>query len=267
MLLQRIVTVLIGGPLVIAAIFCPWIWVFKIFVLGCLGVALWEFFTIVGFEARGRYFSVALGLLHSVYMLFTQETRMTFEVSLLLIAVFFYYCLWERNRLEGIAQRLALTFLGVFYVGTLGSLVGLVRQFPHGVFWVFVLLGVTWLNDTFAYFFGHRFGRRKLAPQISPGKTVEGFLGGLLGSLFGFWIFWILFQNPLTFGQGAVMALLAGIVGPVGDLSESLIKRSFDVKDSGNIIRGHGGMLDRIDALLFTAPVVYWYASLFSEIR
>ena len=97
--------------------------------------------------------------------------------------------------------------------------------------------------------------------RISPGKTVEGFFGGYLGTLAGFFLFWLLLENDLALWKGIVLTMLVGIAGPIGDLSESLIKRSFHVKDSGNIIPGHGGMLDRIDALLFTAPVVYFFAA------
>lgn len=264
MLFKRVVTVLIGAPFVIGAIICPETYVFKSFVAVCLAVALWEFFTIVGFNGRERIVAVSLGLLHVVFLLFCprQEEQLLLDSALLVFAAFAFYCFSLKETTEGIAQRIALIVLGAFYVGTFGAFVGLARELSDGVFWVFVLLGMTWLNDTFAYFFGHRFGRRKLAPKISPGKTVEGFLGGFLGSFAGFLLFWGIFKRPVPFVYSVPLTLLVGIVGPIGDLCESLIKRSFHVKDSGNVIPGHGGMLDRIDALLFTAPVVYFFALL-----
>jgi phosphatidate cytidylyltransferase len=153
---------------------------------------------------------------------------------------------------------------GIFYVATLGATIGLIRDRFQGEIWVLMLLAMTWLNDTAAYFVGHWWGRRKLAPQVSPGKTREGFLGGIAGSLIGFVIVWLLFGKPLPLGAGLVMAASVGLVAPVGDLAESLLKRGFGAKDSGHIILGHGGLLDRIDALLFAAPVVYGFALQFS---
>jgi len=265
MLLKRIVTVLIGAPFVIAAIICPQTAVFKVFCTGCLAVSLWEYFSIIQVSKAGKAFGVGLGTLHVGYLFFAPAAwaNPLLETTALVLSVFGFYCFSRREAMEGIAQRIAMTLLGILYVGTFGAFVGLTRELPQGIFWVFVLLGMTWLNDTFAYFFGHRFGKRKLAPRISPGKTVEGFLGGFLGSICGFLLFWAIFGRPVPFFFGPCLTLLVGIVGPVGDLCESLIKRSFQVKDSGNIIPGHGGMLDRIDALLFTAPVVYFFASLF----
>ena len=264
MLLKRFVTVLIGAPFVIGAILCPEVHVFKFFVTLCLAVALWEFFTIVGFNGRERIVAVALGLIQVAFLLFCpqMEDQALLAATLVVFAAFLFYCLSIKETTEGIAQKIALIVLGAFYVGTFGAFVGLVRELPDGAFWVFALLGMTWFNDTFAYFFGHRFGRRKLAPKISPGKTVEGFLGGFLGTFLGFVLFWGIFKRPVPFVYSLPLTLLVGIVGPIGDLCESLIKRSFHVKDSGNVIPGHGGMLDRIDALLFTAPVVYFFVTI-----
>lgn len=264
MLITRILTVVILGPFVIGAILCPEVFVFKGFVALCLAVALWEFFTIVGMKGKERYFGVALGLLHTLFLLFCplRDRQVLLELTILVLVPFIFYCLSSKETAEGIAQKIALTVLGTFYVGTFGAFVGMTRELPDGAFWVFVLLGMTWLNDTFAYFFGHRLGRRKIAPMISPGKTVEGFLGGFLGSLCGFALFWAAFKRPVPFLYAAPLTLLVGVVGPVGDLCESMVKRSFHVKDSGNVIPGHGGMLDRIDALLFAAPVVYFFAQI-----
>ncbi len=261
MLLKRIVTVLIGAPFVIAAILWPATAAFKIFCVGCLAVSLSEYFTIIHVSPAGRVFGVFLGVLHMGFIFFAPAAwnQPFFEATLIALLIFAYYCFSRSEAMEGIAQRIALTLLGIFYIGSFGSFVGLTRDLPHGVFWVFILLAMTWMNDTFAYFFGHKFGKRKLAPMISPGKTVEGFLGGFLGSACGFFLFWFIFRRPVAIFHVVPLTLLVGIVGPVGDLCESLIKRSFQVKDSGNFIPGHGGMLDRIDALLFTAPVVYGY--------
>jgi phosphatidate cytidylyltransferase len=264
MLLKRIITVLIGAPVVIGAILSPATWVFKLFVLLCLLLAFIELFAIMAFNKQERAFAVVLGVLHAAFLLFCPDVPrwLLLELCLVVLVSFGTYCVAPKKTVEGVAAKIALTALGVLYVGTFGALIGLLRDRTYGVFWVFALLGMTWLNDTLAYFFGHKFGRHKLAPMISPGKTTEGFVGGYLGTLTGFVLFWKLLPNDVTLVQGLALTLLVGLFGPLGDLCESLIKRSFYVKDSGNIIPGHGGMLDRIDALLFTAPVVYAFAAL-----
>ncbi len=262
MLFQRILTVVIAAPFLIGAILVPSPVVFKSVVFFCLLIGLLEFFTIIGLKKSERFFALFLGLFHMGYLLFCPSLyrHNFFEVTVLLFLVFTFYCLWPLQNIEGVGGRMALTLLGTLYIGTFGSYVGLMRELPYGVYWVFTVLAMTWMNDTFAYFFGHHFGRHRLAPLISPGKTLEGLAGGYLGSAVGFLGFWFGLTNPVSLGQGLWLTLLVGTVGPLGDLSESLIKRSFHIKDSGNIIPGHGGMMDRIDALLFTAPVVYFFA-------
>ena len=116
----------------------------------------------------------------------------------------------------------------------------------------------TWASDTFAYFIGSRWGRRKLCPEISPGKTVEGALGGLGGTLLVVGWLGSAFAG-LQLEQALLLGCLIGVAAPVGDLVESRLKRYAGVKDSGAILPGHGGMLDRIDSLLFVVPVVYFY--------
>lgn len=261
MLLQRLLTVVFAAPFLIGAIVCPLPWVFKAVVAVCIGGGLFEFFTIVGFSKGERLFAILLGLIHTLYLLFCPAAARYLlpEIGLLLLSVFGFYCILPRG-LAGLAPRIALTLLGVLYVGTFGAVVGMTRDLPDGIFRVFILLAMTWFNDTAAYFFGHHVGRRRLAPHLSPGKTIEGFLGGFVGSLVGFLLFWFLFGRPVSLSHGVVLVILSGLFGPLGDLSESLVKRSYGVKDSGNVIPGHGGMLDRIDALLFNAPVFYFLA-------
>lgn len=265
MLIQRVLTVVLAAPFLIGAILCPSTWVFKLVVVGAILVASFEFLSIGGLPRPEKVFGIVLGVLHSLFLLFYADRSGQFlmEASALfgLVVIFYVVRFLRRTEVKGAVQRASLLIFGIFYVGTFGSFVGLLRDLPMGSFWVFTLLAVTWLNDTAAYFVGHRFGRKKLAPGISPGKTIEGFFGGFAGSVLGFLLFWFLYGRPIPFVSGFLLALLAGFFGPVGDLAESLLKRGFQVKDSGNIIPGHGGMLDRIDALLFTAPVVYFFAS------
>jgi len=157
------------------------------------------------------------------------------------------------------ASRIAWLIAGPLYIGaTLGAL-GLLFLGKHGGYWVVLAALITWLGDTGAYFGGRAFGKHKLYETVSPNKTVEGAGAGLLGSVAGVLIahFWFLPQLPLL--NGVALALFGGMVGQLGDLCESLIKRGCGVKDSGWIVPGHGGILDRIDALLFVSPVVWFY--------
>jgi phosphatidate cytidylyltransferase len=175
--------------------------------------------------------------------------------------------LFRRGPLEAVPRSLSIVVLSWLYCGLLiASLVGLRDRF--GVAWVIVAFVVSWANDTFAYFAGHAFGRHKLYERISPKKTWEGFAGGLAGSVVGaLAVMWLLHPRSLTPAAAVVVGLGGGILGPLGDLAESMVKRAAGVKDSGKIIPGHGGLLDRIDALLFVAPWVYVCAVWLEQVR
>jgi phosphatidate cytidylyltransferase len=150
--------------------------------------------------------------------------------------------------------------LTAFLYGS-GGLVAIaaLRQIPDGIWWVVALLVVTWGNDTSAYFAGRFLGKHKLYPEVSPNKTWEGFFGGMVGSTGMLFILRAFFFPSMTGVDCVLVGFLGGIFGPAGDLCESMLKRAYQVKDSGNIIPGHGGMLDRIDALIFNAPMVMLY--------
>jgi len=170
--------------------------------------------------------------------------------------------LFRGGPLERVPLRMAVVVLSWLYCGLLiASAVGLSHR-PDGLGWVILAFVVTWANDTFAYFAGHFFGKHKLYERISPKKTWEGFAGGALGSVIcALAARWILQATGRLADLGAGETLLIGaggaILGPLGDLAESMVKRAAGVKDSGKLIPGHGGLLDRIDALLFVAPWVY----------
>ena len=166
-------------------------------------------------------------------------------------------------------RRLCTLTFGLFYVGLALVSVARLHAFTGGPerswstpAWLYVVLLATWSNDTFAYFAGRAFGRHKMSAQISPKKTWEGFAGGAVGTI-GM-LFLARVVAPGTFGAFTVVDMLliglpTAFLGPIGDLAESLLKRNFDVKDSGRILPGHGGILDRIDAVFFVAPWVLAY--------
>jgi phosphatidate cytidylyltransferase len=159
-------------------------------------------------------------------------------------------------------SRLGLATFGVFYLGGFSAPLALLqRDVSDGPFWVFVAIAVTFANDTGAYFAGRFLGRHKLYPAISPSKTVEGALGGLVGGLAAALACRATFFPALTPRDCLVVAVPGAVIGPIGDLLESMIKRSAGVKDSGRMLPGHGGILDRVDALLFVTAWVYAYTT------
>jgi phosphatidate cytidylyltransferase len=165
-----------------------------------------------------------------------------------------------REPIEQSVARASTWVTGLLF-GSLGlTALAWLRRGPDGVEWVFCCLMATWGNDTSAYFTGRAIGRHKLLPAVSPHKTWEGFAGGLLGSIAFMFLAKAIFFPSLSVADCLIVGVVTGVVGPIGDLSESMLKRAYQVKDSSHIIPGHGGLLDRIDALIFNAPVVLFYA-------
>lgn len=158
------------------------------------------------------------------------------------------------------ADRVGRFVLGIAWVGLLTFCIRL-RMFEHGIVWVLLALAISWLQDTGAYFAGRRFGKRKMYPRVSPKKTWEGLAGGVATAIAGVFVVRAVWLPELSAVDAVVLGAGGAIAGVLGDLAESLLKRSFDVKDSGWILPGHGGMLDRIDSVLFVAPLVWaWMA-------
>jgi phosphatidate cytidylyltransferase len=158
-------------------------------------------------------------------------------------------------------QAVAVTLLGLAWINALLGHTILLRALPEGLHWVLLLVWVTWIGETAAYTVGSLVGRHKLAPGISPGKTVEGALAQLVGSPLAAlaaqgWLF-----PGLSTRDALLVGLLLGVVGQLGDLAESALKRSVGTKDAGQLIPGHGGMLDRVDGLLFNAPALFYYVT------
>jgi phosphatidate cytidylyltransferase len=180
-------------------------------------------------------------------------------VTILLVALAATRYLLPPSRSDVIPDW-AVTVAGALYVGLLLAHLGLLRQLSRGAWWIALVLVVTWAYDTGAYLCGRQWGHTPFMTRISPKKTREGVIGGLiLSSLCGLAGIWMV---HLTWWQGLIFGLLGGAVGQAGDLTESMLKRQAGVKDSGAIMPGHGGLLDRIDSLLFTGVFGYYAAAL-----
>lgn len=165
--------------------------------------------------------------------------------------------------LETALPSSAIAVMATTYVGLLGgSLIRLRNDFREGSDLVFFLLLVVWMGDSGAYYVGKRFGKRKLSPRISPKKTVEGLIGGVATSIIAAVVIHLTFFREMPLLHAIIAGAILSVCGVLGDLAESMWKRSADVKDSGTLIPGHGGFLDRFDSIFFTAPILYFYWTL-----
>jgi phosphatidate cytidylyltransferase len=164
-----------------------------------------------------------------------------------------------RPRRENVSWAMAVTFLGIVWIGLAVAHAVFLRQLPHGGGLVLDVLIGTFIGDTAAYFGGRAWGRRKLAPRISPNKTLEGMITGVVGGTFAFWLFAVAYQHDWFRGPDALLVgFCVALVAPLGDLFESLVKRDLEVKDTGRFFGPHGGVLDRVDAVLFTLVAGYY---------
>jgi len=229
-----------------------------------VGLGMFEFFRLA--EGMGTRPLVGLGyligfswILFGVY--FWQGKFLPIALLILFfVSVFLFLWKFPENDL----LDLSITFFGAFYIGGLFSYLLKIREInTEG--WMFVLLVflLTWSNDSAAFFVGSTFGKHRLCPKLSPKKSVEGFWGGVIFTTGVAVVFGYIFSGKMHIMWG-LLGLLAAIVGSMGDLLESGLKRLSNAKDSGDLIPGHGGILDRLDSLLLVAPLVYYYIQIFS---
>lgn len=233
-----------------------------------LGLAAWEYARL--FEA-GRYRPARLLLVPGVLLLVSSAQFPALNPNGLLLALLIVVPLtWHLVSYERGAPSagtdFAITVGGLFYLGWLGRYFVALRALPDGTWWLLAALTSMWLADTGAYTFGRLFGRHKLAPRLSPKKTWEGYFGSALCGAVGcglLSLFWGLGAGPgsgLTWQTGTVLGLLVGALGPIGDLGVSMLKRQTGVKDTGSLLAGHGGALDRLDSWLIAVTVGYYFA-------
>jgi len=261
--MQRLLTALIATPLALAALFLlpsPW---FFVFLAICAEVAAWEYLAIVRPRAPRAPLWALLVLVPAAAVAFSASMiehsgAFVAEQNLLTAAVVLSVgvgslVLLSRTPLEEVIPALGILCFGVpYFAAPVAAVHHLQRADP----WlVFLLFAIVWLGDTGAYYVGRRLGRHKMAPVVSPNKTWEGAAGGFVVSVAAAAVWSACRLGRLDFGLLAVAALTA-LAAQVGDLLESLIKRGAGVKDSGHVLPGHGGVLDRMDAMLFAAPVM-----------
>jgi phosphatidate cytidylyltransferase len=227
-----------------------------------VAIGLHEFYAMaLPRERRGEaLLAVALGVTLAAATLFCphpQAGQGTLVAVVLTLTILF---LFRYRTLEAVGRDLALTVFGLCYVPLLLAHAGLLRQLEQGREWVFLVLLIVMVSDSLAYFVGMAVGRHRLYEAISPKKSIEGALGGLAGGVLGALAAKLWLLPRLDGVDVLLLGIGVGAFSQVGDLVESMLKRSFAVKDSGRLFPGHGGLLDRLDSLLFAFPATYYYA-------
>lgn len=262
-LVTRALTGLIAIPLLLWLLFGGPAWGWMIFVSVACAIGSLELFAMTH---PGDRVSQALGVLLSVGLIqllwfLGADVRYVLAAFLLLPLLGLFFTLARLGDIESSARRaLAMAFGPAYVGGGLASVILLRRDAgDDGAGFVTLVLILSWASDTGAYFAGRFLGKHKLFPAVSPKKTVEGALGGLAGAALGATVACTTFLPSLPLGHGLLLAVIAGGLGQAGDLGESMIKRSYGVKDSGGIVPGHGGILDRVDATLVVGVLTYLY--------
>ena len=277
-LASRFIVAIVAIPILLVAIYqshheITWLLVFSVGV-----IALDEFSTMVtpqekAGRSRDRFgpLGIGAGLVAAFYWLPLVLDPSSHPPSLILLSMMAgafiipaIYFLFRHGDIETVAARLMATTVGIFYVGiSFTFLAMLKRDHPGdiGSHLIILVLASAWLSDTGGYFAGKALGRHKLYPAVSPNKTWEGSIGGLVAVALGAAAIKMFLIPSFSWVDIMLLAIPSAAIGQVGDLCESLLKRSMGVKDSGSLLPGHGGILDRVDAVLFIAPYVYLYTA------
>jgi phosphatidate cytidylyltransferase len=260
-LAARVATAIVAAPVIIFLVFWEHHWGVWILITLAQAAALWEFFGMTLADNVERGFHLVLGLALCAWLYWQPDTSRAIAAPIAVIVPGLFF-LFRFGDMATVGRRWASGSLGIFYAGVCFMYLALLKRDlgEHGGDWIMLVLMTAWFGDTGGYFAGRAFGKTKLYPAVSPGKTRAGALGGLAGSFLAAVIANLWYFPELGWVHGAVITIVGGALGQTGDLVESLLKRSTGVKDSGNLLPGHGGMLDRVDAVLFIAPWVYGYS-------
>jgi phosphatidate cytidylyltransferase len=263
-LIQRWQTALIALPVLFIIVYGS----ISFFILALVAalICLYEFYGIamkdcsMTHEACLIGFAITFVWILLVYFNYLEYLWMLAVFNLMVLAGIIVFRFSDQPDILDIAARQAS---GIIYIPGLIGFMLLIHQFEKGHCWIYVTFMMIFACDTGGYFVGKQFGKHALCPAVSPKKTIEGYLGGLVLCILTCLIFASLFQLPLSVEHMIGVSFIVGVFAPLGDLFESAFKRMADIKDSGHILPGHGGLLDRIDAFLFAGPLVYAYKILF----
>jgi phosphatidate cytidylyltransferase len=257
---KRWISGVIAVPILFAVIFYGSEAVFCTFVVIIILGAVIEYNTMVfnGGFVREKMQALIIAMLIPLAA-FSGDLRIVLAVIAFSMLAVFSLSLLRMNEHSVDTVSVSKLVLGFIYIPFMLSHLILLRHSNDGMMWIFFILVLAFSGDIAAFYVGRSLGKRKLMPLVSPGKTVEGTVGLLIGSVIGCILFQQFFLPRFSIFHAGVLGFSGGIVGQLGDLCESVIKRASGVKDSGSLVLGHGGLLDRLDCLIFIAPYVYYY--------
>lgn len=263
-MIKRLISAAVAVVILVAILFLP-----PVFMAACASLlsimCLYEIFKVFSYHKNPVF--ITLGVLSSLAMPYADKLDMKWSAPIILIYVFILSVYMIINSEKTNIKDIALVFFSILIIPFCYSHLIYLRNKEHGELYIWLPFIGAFLTDTFAYFTGSLIGGRKLCERISPKKTVSGSIGGFFGSIIGFFVYGLIVRfcfgldisYPIYFAIGA----LCGIVAQIGDLTASAIKRSGHIKDFGNIMPGHGGIMDRVDSLMFVAPLVFYMICVF----
>ena len=259
MLYLRILSAIFGIPIVLGAVYLGGYW-YALFLAIVANVGAYEYNQLL--KKRGYRIPAIVsfvGVTLFIAAIFFEQQSLLYPLLMFLFLMLFISTLFKMDRLSVVES--AVSIWGIIYIGGMFGFILLLRMQPDGAIYTYLLLAGVWIHDSLAYFVGVKWGLRKFAPQISPNKSLEGSMAGLFGTAAIFFSVAILLPDlmPVNPGAAIVLALGLSVFAQLGDLLESALKRQLQVKDSGGLIPGHGGVLDRFDSLMLAAPFVYYF--------
>lgn len=262
MLDKRVISAIVAIPLLIFFVLMGG-YVFKIGICAATAIALYEY--INAFKKSST--PVITGVLAAAFIINTilvftgykQNGLLPFVYGIVMVSM----AVPVFTRKYDVTSS-AVTILGFIYVICFFTLLIYIRDYDQGKYLIWLVFVISWFCDTFAYYSGRLFGKKKLCPEVSPKKTVEGAIGGVLGGTLGVILWYIIVPvNGISWYAPVMLGLVGTVISQIGDLVASSIKRHVGIKDYGKIMPGHGGILDRFDSILYTAPLVYYYITMF----
>jgi phosphatidate cytidylyltransferase len=262
-LAKRISVAIFGIPLLVGLNYLGG-WYFFTVVLIISIIAQWEFYDLQ--KGNGIHPQKFSGIIKGIIILLTVQTKLWLEGSLLLIICLMLILATEMfRRQKNVSANIGVTLLGVMYIPFLLASFLYIRGYVDLLFpsvenagfkFILIIFATIWICDTFAYGFGKWLGKHKLYEKVSPNKSIEGAVAGVIGSILTFTLVKYFSVLPVSFWQVIIFGVVTGIIGQTGDLVESWFKRDAGVKDSSALLPGHGGMLDRFDSLIFVSPAM-----------
>ena len=271
--MKRILTAIVGLPILLYTVWSPTPYFFVALIAIAVVLALAEFYSLASKigakpQALGGYAAALVVIASFVY----EEPRLAIAALSALVIGSLTAAVFKPDEIKQSLLSVSASVFGVIYVALLAGCLAGVRMIPDtfaglgGTHFssklITTFFAIVMMTDTGAYYTGRTIGRHKLAPRISPGKTIEGSAGGFIAAVAAGLLCRLIFFPELPIAHALLLAAAIGALGQIGDLAESMLKRSANVKDSGKLLPGHGGVLDRIDSILFCAPLLYFYSRL-----